>query len=308
MRWNLPPLNAVRSFEAAGRNLSFTLAARELNVTPGAVSRQIKLLEEFVGTRLFDRAHREVKLTDSGKQYLEELTDTFSRLNSATARFTDCRCDQTLRVSSSVTITLKWLIPRLISFHAANPASQIQLNISLKPPNFRTDDVDIAIRMGSGTWANSVSYFLMPSDLVPVCSPSLQKSLPLNTIGDLKHHTLLHSTVRPRNWPTWLKSVAAQNLEDSHGVYFENSGLALQAAVGGMGIAIGQTQLIAEDLAAGRLIMPFSHVAREEDAFYILYPESVGRNRRILQKFRDWLLSEAGSSLSHEKRRRVANR
>ena len=296
MSWHLPPLNAVRTFEAAGRNLSFTLAARELNVTPGAVSRQVKLLEEFLGTRLFERANREVKLTAAGSAYLEELTEAFSRVNAATARFTEARGDQKLRLSSSITFTLRWLIPRLITFHAAYPGSQIQLTTSLKPIDFRMDDVDVAIRLGSGKWRNSVSHYLISSDLVPVCSPSLLKERVLRSVDDLSSHTLLHSTARPFNWSIWLKGAGAADLEASRGIYFESSSLALQAAVEGMGVAIGQVALISEDLQTGRLVMPFDTVVTEENAFYVLYAEGATRNK-TLQRFCDWVLKEGGRPL-----------
>jgi len=293
--WHLPPLNAVRTFEAAGRNLSFTLAARELNVTPGAVSRQVKLLEEFIGTRLFERANREVKLTHAGALYLEDLTEAFVRVNAATARFAEARGDQKLRLSSSITFTLRWLIPRLITFHAVNPGAQVQLTTSLKPVDFRIDDVDLAIRLGSGDWPNSVKHLLMRSELVPVCSPNLLKDRPLRTIDDLATHTLLHSTARPRNWPIWLKGAGNADLECDKGIFFESSSLALQAALEGMGIAIAQTPLVAEDLQTGRLVMPFDRIVTEEDAFYILYAEGAMRNK-TLQRFRDWLLKQAGTS------------
>jgi LysR family glycine cleavage system transcriptional activator len=292
-------LNAVRTFEAAGRNLSFTLASRELNVTPGAVSRQVKLLEDYIGTLLFERANREVRLTRAGAEYLEELTEAFSRVNSATARFVKSRCDQKLRLSTSLTFTLRWLIPRLITFHAAYPGSQVQLTTSLKPLDFRTGDVDIAVRLGSGNCQNSSSYFLMPSDLVPVCSPTLLDDLPLRSIKDIAAHTLLHSTARLRNWPIWLNGVGAHELEDNNGVYFESSSLALQAAIDGMGVAIAQVSLVSEDLATGRLVMPFETVVTEEDAFYIIYAEGAARNK-TLQRFRDWLIKEAGTPLRRE--------
>jgi LysR family transcriptional regulator, glycine cleavage system transcriptional activator len=292
--WHLPPLNAVRTFEAAGRNLSFTLAARELNVTPGAVSRQIKLLEEFIGARLFERANREVKLTRAGALYLEDLTEAFSRINAATACFAESRGDQTLRLSSSITLTLRWLIPRLITFHAVNPGAQVQLTTSLKPVDFRIDDVDLAIRLGSGDWPNSVKHLLMRSELVPVCSPNLLKDRPLRAIGDLAAHTLLHSTARPRNWPIWLRGAGNTDLECDKGIFFESSSLALQAAIEGMGIAIAQPPLVSEDLQAGRLVTPFDRIVTEDDAFYILYAEGAMRNK-MLQRFRDWLLKQAGT-------------
>lgn len=293
MTWRLPPLNAVRTFEAAGRNLSFTLASRELNVTPGAVSRQVKLLEDHIGTKLFERANREVRLTRAGAEYLEELTEAFSRVNAATARFIKSGHDQKLRLSTSLTFTLRWLIPRLINFHAAYPGSQVQLTTSLKPLDFRTDDVDIGVRLGPGNYQNSSSYFLMSSDLVPVCSPALLNKLPLKSIKDLAAHTLLHSTARLRNWPVWLNGVGAHELEDNKGVYFESSSLALQAALDGMGVAIGQVSLVADDLAMGRLVTPFDTVVTEEDAFYVIYAEGAMRNK-TLQRFRDWLIKEAG--------------
>lgn len=293
MSWRFPPLNAIRTFEAAGRNLSFTLAAKELNVTPGAVSRQIKLLEEHVEIRLFERANREVRLTPAGQDYLDVVTETFAALNQATTRLVQNRASRPLRLVATMTFALRWLVPRLISFYSSHANRDIQLTTSLKPLDFRTDDVDLAVRLGRGDWPNLVSHFLFSSDLVPVCSPKLVAGHPMRNAEDLRRHTLLHSTARPRNWSTWLKGAGLGGCNDSQGVYFESSSLALEAAVEGMGIAIGQTRLVAEDLAAGRLMTPFDIVVREDDGFYLLHTIDGGHNK-TLRQFRDWMLREAG--------------
>jgi LysR family transcriptional regulator, glycine cleavage system transcriptional activator len=293
MAWRLPPLKALRAFEAAGRNLSFTLAARELNVTTGAVSRQIKLLEEFVGTALFKRANREVTLTAPGATYLEALTDVFARTHAATARIAAVRDNRGLRLSCTMTFSLRWLLPRLISFHTAQPGLDIQLTTSIKPVDLRVDDFDAAIRFGQGQWTDIVSHRLFGADLVPVCNPTLLlEGPPLRKLADLSRYTLLHSTARPDNWRKWLDAMGVQDIADNHGMHFESSSLAFQAAIEGMGIAMGQLQLVAEDLATGRLVMPFHCVVPDIDSFYLLYSDAAARVKAF-QRFRNWLLEEA---------------
>jgi LysR family glycine cleavage system transcriptional activator len=293
MAWRLPPLKSLRAFEAAGRNLSFTLAAQELNVTPGAISRQIKLLEDFLGTLLFKRANREVTLTAAGASYLESLTDLFARVHAATERVVKARDNRELRLSCSLTFTLRWLLPRLIGFHSAQPGIDLQLTTSIKPVDFRVDDFDAAIRFGQGQWTNLAAHRLFGADLVPVCSPSLlREGPPLRKFADLPRHTLLHSTARPANWSKWFAAAGIEQIDDKHAIIFESSSLAFQAAIEGMGVAMGQLQLVAEDLAAGRLLMPFDLIVPDVDSFYLLHSESAARNKAF-QKFRHWLLDQA---------------
>jgi len=301
MSWRLPPLNSVRVFEAAGRLKSFSRAAKELSVTPGAVSRQVKLLEDFVGVRLFERFSREVRLTEAGGRYLQSVSEGLELINAATAHFSERRMESRLRVSSSITVLMRWLIPRLIRFHAAYPGVDVQLSTSLKPIDFRLDDVDIAIRLGGGRWPNARADLLMASRLLPVCSPAFAARHPVTTPEDLAGQTFLHSTVRPNNWQVWLRGVGTPNLTSKRNINFESSSLALQAAAEGMGYAVAPLQFIASDIESGRLVVPYPHAVAESDRFYVVYAEGPIANP-ILRSLRDWMLEEGeheDGSLAH---------
>ena len=209
MGWQLPPLNALRAFEAAGRLSSFTLAAEELHVTPGAVSRQIKLLEETLGIPLFIRNNREVRLTPESALYLTTLTESFRRMDAATGSLRDARRDRPLRIMCSGNVATRWLFPHLRQFHTRYPNRQVLLTTSLTTASvaFDSDMTDILIRLGQAPWpADIVAHRLFDSDLIPICSPALLRAdPPLRRAEDLKKHTLLYSELRPDGWQRWLK-------------------------------------------------------------------------------------------------------
>lgn len=288
------PLNALRAFEAAARHMSFKRAAAELNVTPGAVSRHVQQIEEHVGVPLFERRHREVSLTATGGDYFLAITEAFARIHAATQRVAATQAKRRLHIWSSVTFTMRWLLPRLPSFHVAHPDLDVMFTTSLKPLDFAADDLDMAIRAVKSPAPGLIAHRLVETELVPVCSPRLREGpLPLRRIGDLARHTLLHSVQRDDDWSKWLAFVGQRGIDPRRGMRFETSSLAYQAAIEGIGLAIAQRALIADDLAAGRLVAPFDRVLREESPFYLLYPENKV-NEPHLVAFRDWLLEQAG--------------
>ncbi len=289
----LPPLTALKTFECTGRLLSFTLAAGEMGVTPGAVSRQIKVLEDYLGLQLFVRAGRDVRLTKPGAEYLGHLTEAFGRIRSATNDLVGFPDDAPLRVSSSVTFTMRWLMPRLISFHSRHADSNLQFTMNLAPVDFQRDDLDATIKLGHEDTPHAVVRMLFRADLVPVCSPRLATSaMPLDVIDDIGRHTLLHSSARAGNWPLWLQGVGHPDLRGAHQLEFESSSLAYQAAIEGVGIAIAQLPLILEDLRSGKLVMPFPMPVPDSAVYNLIFPDRKGRNRSF-QPFRDWIIAEA---------------
>jgi len=289
----MPPLNPLRAFEAAARHESFTAAALEMHVTPGAVSRQIQVLEEFIGVSLFERANRNVTLTEAGRSYLANLAGVFDQIKNATRAVTETRGAKRLHIWSSMTFTLRWLVPRLTSFHAAHPDSEVIFSTSLKPVEFSSNSADIAIRIGTGDWPGLVSERLMSLELTPVCSPSLMRgSHSLKSVTDLVHHPLLHSSIQPEHWADWLNFVGAHDLDARRGMMFESVSLAYQAAIEGVGVAMGQLALVADDLDAGRLVAPFQNILNTKTGFYLIYPPRL-KQTRLLQDFRDWLLEQA---------------
>ncbi|GGE46158.1 LysR family transcriptional regulator [Primorskyibacter flagellatus] len=293
MVWKLPPLNALRSFEAAARLKSFTAAADELCVTPGAISRQIKNLETFLGLDLFERTAREAKLTTSGRQYLEISTLLFSQLHGATERLLSRGERRPLRIWSSMTFSMRWLVPRLSSYHAERSGPDVILTTSLKPVDFRSGDIDIAIRYGTGTeWPGCIAIPLVKTDLVPVCSPALAASGNFRSPADLAQSTLLHSLVRIEDWRRYLEAANVTSVDPYSGMRFESSILAYSAAEQKLGFALGQRALVRDDLSAGRLAAPIDFSMRANGGFFLIYPEDHD-NPKELSEFRDWIVAEA---------------
>jgi len=296
MALRLPPLNALKALEAAGRHVSFTRAAEELHVTPGAISRQIKLLEDILGVELFERTNRDLRITDETKLYAATLTEVFDRIDAATQRLLNARRERPLHVHCPMTFTLKWLVTRLPAFHALYPKREIRLTTSLAPlPThlLSTGDVDVVIQQGTGSWPDLTAHKLAGSELIPVCSPKLLSAgPPLKKVGDLAQHTLLHSLVRPNDWTDWCAAAGAPEVDAQRGLRFESSSLAYQAAHEGLGVAIGQMALVIEDIESGRLIAPFDFVHDNNTAYYLTYLENAPENSRLTE-FRNWILAEA---------------
>ncbi|VCU69398.1 Glycine cleavage system transcriptional activator [Pigmentiphaga humi] len=293
MSYRLPPLYPLRTFEAAARLRSFSRAARELHVTPGAVSRQVLALEEFLGARLFERANREVRLTPVGQRYLDDLGDVFERMAGATRRAMRGSDDQPLHIWCPMTFAMRWLLPRLPAFHAAHPGQDAVFTTALKPVDFDTHDADVAIRMGEGDWPGVMSTFLVGIELLPVCSPRLlENGPPLAAPADLARHTLLQSVARPDYWRRWLEAAGTRGIDPDRGLTFESVSLAYQAALEGIGVAMGQHALVADDLAAGRLVAPLEPRVPIDNAFYLVYPERRAQDARVAV-FRDWIVAAA---------------
>jgi LysR family glycine cleavage system transcriptional activator len=291
----LPPLNAVRAFEAAARHASITAAADELHVTPGAVSRQVHALEDFLGAALFERGHRQIKLTRRGAEYYKTVSNLLELLRDATRRVKKAAQKKQLRIRAYTTFAIRWLIPRLSSFHSAHPSIEVLLTASLQPVDFARDELDGAIRLGPGDWPGVNAYRLAPNVLAPVCSPGLLRSgTPLKRPADLAHHTLLHSIARPDDWDHWLRAMGADRDVDSHaGLTYESSAMAYQAAIAGQGVAIAQLFLVEEDIAAKRLLTPFRRKTLDMGAFtYYLVTPAARRESAPMTQFREWLIEQ----------------
>lgn len=292
----LPPLNALRAFESAGRHVSFTKAAEELFVTPGAISRQIKLLEEVLGIDLFERTSRDLRISDEAREYVVALGGVFDQIDRATKRLMGAHRERSLRIHCAMTFTLRWLVPRLPLFHRLYPKREIQLATSLSPmpvTQLNMGDIDVAIQQGTGEWPGLVAHRLAGSALVPVCSPAFLQRLGSSiSIEDLADQTLLHSMARPNDWRDWLDAASGGHIDSERGLHFESSTLAYQSAVEGIGIAIGQMVLVVDDLTSGRLVAPFDFIHDNGYAYYLTYAEH-SKNKPGLTEFRDWILAQA---------------
>ena len=287
----LPSLNGLRAFEAAARHLSFTLAASELNVTQTAISHQIRRLEEQLGITLFVRGNRALALTREAQGFLPSVRTAFDDLRRATARLRRPERDGVLTVSTTASLAAKWLVTRVAAFQDAHPGIEVRITTSSHLVDFARDEVDLAVRYGRGNWPGLRAQWLMAEDIFPVCSPVLLAGdKPLRQPDDLAHHTLLHATVSREDWQLWLTAAGLPlSLAARRGLSFDQSFMAIQAAVEGLGIALGRTRFVEADMAAGRLVMPFDVVLPADAGFYIVVPEATADLPRIAL-FREWLI------------------
>lgn len=291
-RRSLPPLNALRVFEAAGRLGSFKAAAAELHVTHGAVSQQIRSLEAWLGAPLFERLNRRVVLTAAAQTYLEEIGPLFERLAHVTARYGVVdSISSALSVNALATFTLRWLVPRLDKFRAEHPSIDVRVETSNESVESLGDRYDVIIRGGPDTFYGYAMRPFLSEDRLPVCSPALLARLPLRKIDDIRQHTLLHTTSLPRLWPDWLARAGAPALTSAASLTFDHFFLTLQAAVDGAGIAMGPAALIADDLAAGKLVTPFAGPRMPSRSYCSYVPDGKTADPLVLL-FCQWLERE----------------
>lgn len=290
-RW-LPSLNALRAFEAAARHQSFTRAAEELGVSQGAISHHVKMLEAQLGLMLFRRERQGLTITSAGQNYLDLLTQLFDRLAEGTQRLLQREKTGTLTVSMSPNFVTKWLVHRLGRFVAENPTIDLRVNATMAHINFAQEDVDLAVRHGTGNWPDLHVTPLVAEDIFPICSPALLEGAnPLSEVPDLRHHTILHDTSR-RDWPMWLELAGYPELTPAHSLTFDQTSMVIDAAVAGQGVALARSALAAADLIAGRLVRPFAVRLPAPFAYYVVCPKATATRPKIAA-FRDWLLWEA---------------
>lgn len=300
MGWKLPPLNALRAFEAAARHESFSLAADELNVTPGAISRQIRSLEVALGHNLFIRNNREVRLTPESRLFSAALADAFRSIDAAADAFIETKSGNPLRVACSMIVATRWLFPRLNHFHTRYPHRHVSLTTILPTENspFTTTTAEAVIRLGTNEWPrNIVAHHLFGSELVVICSPELlQRGPPLKEPRDLKKHILLSSALRPQSWQRWLQTAGVEDIDLGNALEFESSALTYTAALAGHGVALGERAFIGEDVRKGRLVVPFPLVHQNPESFYLIYKREMEGVPR-LKEFSQWLKQEAAESI-----------
>lgn len=293
MTARLPSLNGLRAFEAAARHLSFTLAAAELNVTQTAISHQIRRLEEELGIRLFVRQNRALALTPEARDYLPGVRAAFNDLRLATDRLLRKDDDKVLTVSTLASLAAKWLLPRLADFQEQHPGIDVRITTSTSLVDFQRDDVDAAIRYGRGQWPGLRADWLMADELFPVCSPSLLRGdKPLRRPEDLKNHPLLHtSNANSDDWRLWLTAAGLpSDIARQPGITFDMIFMTIQAAIDGIGVAMGRTSYVQDDIAKGRLVVPFKIALPADAGFYLVSPEG-RREAPKLVAFRDWMIA-----------------
>jgi LysR family glycine cleavage system transcriptional activator len=296
-RRRLPPLNALRAFEAAARHLNFSRAADELSVTPGAVSQQIQNLEDYVGVALFKRTPKGLLLTDPAQIALPALREAFDRLADAASMLTAAVDGRRLTVSVAPSFAAKWLVPRLGLFEALHPQVDVWVSAGMELVDFNSGEVDLAIRYGTGRYPGLEVVRLMQETVVPVVSPELLEREPMAEPSDLAGHVLLHDGSPDADdscpdWTMWLAARGVRGVDGSRGPRFNQSSLVIEAAVGGRGVALAKRALAQADLDAGRLVSPFQITTAVDFAYYAVYPKAKGRLPQV-KAFVSWLMAEA---------------
>lgn len=287
----LPPLNSLRAFASVGQYNSVAKAAKDLCVTPGAVSRHIKILEEHLSFELFERRGRNIILTTRGTAYWTEISSIFTQLEAETKRALEISKLEPLIVSIPRMFMHNWLLPRLPIFYQKYPSVDLQFVFSAARDE-SDPSAHFSIRLGDGHWPELETIFLFKSNPTPVCSPSyLKNSAKLKCINDLKNHTLLHSSHVPHYWEHWLGEQSKAIIQEAKNINFEGGGFEYHAALSGLGIGVAQVALLTDDLKAGHLVTPFPKSSGIFDAYYLVSFQKRCQNLNFL-KFKHWIKSE----------------
>jgi LysR family glycine cleavage system transcriptional activator len=296
-RRRLPPLNALRAFEAAARHLNFSRAADELAVTPGAVSQQIQNLEDYVGAALFKRTPKGLLLTDAAQTALPALREAFDRLAEAASLLTAAVDGRRLTITAPPSFAAKWLAPRLGAFERAHPQVDVWLNAGMELVDMTAGEVDIAIRYGAGRYPGLEVRRLIGEAVILVASPQLLEEQPLDKPEDLAKHTLLHDGSPDLDdscpdWPMWLAARGLRSVDGQRGPRFNQSSLVIEAAVNGRGVALAKSTLAQADLEAGRLVTPLQIATAVDFAYFVVHPKAKGRLPQV-KAFIGWIEAEA---------------
>lgn len=296
----LPPLNAIRAFEAAARRGSFVEAATDLHVTHWAIGKQIRHLEDWLGVALFERRTRGVALTDHGADLLTDVSAALARLTSAAGRLRGPqparRVSGVVRVNVLSSFALRWLLPRLARFQDAYPSVDVKMSTTSRKLRYVGTAFDIGIRSGVERGSGFQCETLMPDRQLPVCSPTILRDRPVETAHDLRHHVLLHSTTTRSAWPNWFAAAGVAGLTPVRHLELDHVYLQLQAAVDGLGVALGSLHLIEADVAAGRLVCPIAAPELRAGDYQLVISDDRLRDPAI-KAFRGWILAAAKEPL-----------
>ena len=295
MRRRLPVLNTLRAFEAAARHGSFTRAAEELCLTQGAISHQVKALEDELGVKLFNREHQRLVITQAGRAYLVEVGDALDRIAIATERLVERQRSGALTISTSPDFAAKWLVHRLGKFAQSHPEIDLRLSAAMHRVDFAREDVDVAVRHGKGDWEGLHVERLCAEQLFPVCSPRLVEAGKLAQPADILKFPLLHLDTRD-DWAVWLDSAGVAGADVSRGSIMNHASMLIDAAIDGQGIALARTVLAAWDLVHGRLVRPFAQALPLSRSYWIVCPKATASLPKI-RTFNNWLLAEAAEDV-----------
>ena len=290
----LPPLTALRAFEAAGRLMSFTRAAEELAVTQAAISHQVKSLETYLGVKLFNRLPRQLSLTPDGASLLDAISQSFDKMSEAVAAVRarpEARKTQ-LTLRSPPSFAAKWLAPKLKSFRRLNPGIDLRIRHSNELASFQNDEIDVAVTYGDGNWPGVVATPVLSLDFFPICSPSyLKNEAPLDDPDNLRHYNLLHDATLD-NWAAWLTLAGATMVDATRGTILDDTNVLIQAAIDRQGVALGSSVFVVDHLQSGALLKPFETVLEPALAYHVVCPQA-HLAKGPVAAFRDWILAEA---------------
>src|SRR6266480_3895131 len=301
MRPRLPPLNALKAFEAAARHESFTRAAEELCVTQGAVSHQVKALEVELAVKLFNRERQRLIITEAGRDYLTVVRDALDRIAIGTERLLQRQSTGVLTVSTSPDFAAKWLVHRLGYFAEAHSGIDLRVSATLHHVDFAREEVDLAVRHGDGNWPGLETVRLSAEQLFAVCSPKLLSGRRrLGRPADILKFPLIHLDSRA-DWTNWLQGTGITDAEVIHGPVLNRASMVIDAAINGQGVALARTTLAAWDIINGRLVRPFPESIPVSRTYWIVCPKATAALPKIMT-FRDWLLAEAAKDLRQLRR------
>jgi len=292
----LPPLNALKAFDSVARHESVSHAANELCVTPGAITKQIQHLESFLGVQLFERRHREIILNEKGRIFQRAVSKALLEIQTASKNIKDSAQNSTLKIRSHTTFSIRWLIPHVPKFLSANPEISLDLTTSVDAVDFARENIDCAIRLGSGDWPNASSTKLIDNVIVPVCSPKYLKGKKIKEPKDLLMCNLLHIKRRPNDWNLWFSGLGLSEDLIPQGMMCENSEIAYSAAKEGLGIAMAQYFLVRDDIELGKLVRPVMQSHDCGDNTYYLVMPSNSQQNIYSSKFKEWILKEIQGS------------
>jgi len=305
-RGEIPSIGELTSFVAAAQHGSFTRAAGELNLTQGAISRQIRELEIHLGIRLFERIRQRVVLTDAGKTYLSQVKKALDDLADATQRVASFSNSTTLNLVALPTFAARWLVPRLPNFQRVNPKIMVHITARQAPIDSALEPFDAAVFHGASHWPGTISQYLMDEDIVAVCSPKLNARRAIKTPADLVEFPLLHKMGNPNRWAEWMTEVGIAPDGLLHGNAYQNFAMVAQAAVAGLGIALLPHYLVEDDIAAKRLEIVAGEFVGMTTSYYLILPETRA-SASAVQAFAQWLTAEA-RIFNARSRRRMPNK
>lgn len=290
-----PSVAALTAFESAGRHLSFSRAAAELHLTQGAISRQIRQLEEGLGLALFERVNQRVFLTDAGRVYLKDVQKVLADLTEATRHVRGYAGSAgTLNLAVLPTFAIRWLLPRLPGFLATHPDATVHFSVRLAPFDFAAEPLDAAIHHGEGTWPGAVCEYLCLEEVIPVAAPAWRDRHRVHRPEDLAAAPLLHQSTRPAAWHDWFARAGIEDAPGFRGQRFDQFGMIIEAAGAGLGAALVPRFLAEAELASGKLVVLFDRPLRSGTGYWFVYPEAKAGST-LVRAFGDWLKTEAGS-------------